>query len=140
MSIDRDDIPGVAAEKVELESRRLNPLRLEDWKLCFDIGGRSRLYGCSRPIVLVAAAAGAVVPVATMWKSLTVTEPTMLSGLLPIALLVGMMAILATANLTVLRILIAVWLMATLRRATPVANELAGVPDITEFLEEENDR
>ena len=122
---------------MELESHRLNPLRLEDWKLCFDIGGRTRLYRCSRPIALAAATAGAVMSVASMVKSLSVTEPTMLSGLLPIALLVGMMAILATTNLTVLRTLIAVWVMATLREATPVAT-LADVPEITDLLEEDN--
>ena len=122
---------------MELEHHRLNPLSLKDWQACFDIGGRSRLYRCSTPIVLAAAACGAMLSAAIMWKSLTVTEPTMLSGLLPIALLVGMMAILATANLTVLRTLIAVWVMATLREAAPVAT-LADVPGITEFLEEEN--
>ena len=124
---------------MELESHRLNPLRLEDWKLCFDVGGRSRLYRYSRPLVLAAAACGAMLSAASMWKSLTVTEPTMLSGLLPVALLVGMMTILATANLTVLRTLIAVWVMATLKRAVPAATGLADVPDVTEFLEEENE-
>ena len=117
----------------------MNPFRLEDWKLCFDTGGRTRLYLRSRPLVLAAATAGAVVSVANMAKSLSVTgEPTMLSGLLPLALVVGTLAIFSTTSLAVLRTLIAVWLMATLKRAAPVADGLADVPDITDFLEEDS--
>ena len=49
-----DTGPGAPAPGCESqpESHRLNPLRLEDWKLCFDIGDRSRLYRYSWPLVL----------------------------------------------------------------------------------------
>ena len=127
---------------MELEHHRMNPLSLKDWQDCFHNTDKNRVWGVLKVVSWGMGVGGAI---ACIWAfgghaaALPEEVANSLSyGIFVMFAMLGAMAACWMAATALLHALAAVWLMATLRQATPVVT-LAGVPGITDFLEQENE-
>ena len=124
---------------MEMEEVRLNPLRQDDWRFCFSYATKTRAWSGLRIVSLAMAAGGAIACMLAFFGHLAALPDEAAESMgyaifLWFALLGAITACFWSA-LAVLRALMAVFLMLTVKRAVPVAT-LADVADIKDFLRE----